>query len=230
MTAEEASVIQPVSTNSKDGKDASPPCAEYSDMNFDCMFKILLIGNSGVGKTSFLLQYCDNKFNPAFVSTVGIDFKVKTVVTQDKKRIKLQVWDTAGQERYKIITTQYYRHAMGFLVMYDITNETSFLDVRNWLGQVQQHSFGTAQIILVGNKSDLEDQRVVPVQRGKDLADELGYEFFEASAKTASEVQNTFTALVSAICMQMSETVNTFGDTTGTVPFSNNKVEPSCSC
>lgn len=208
----------------------SPPGAEYSDMNFDCMFKILLIGNSGVGKTSFLLQYCEGKFNPAFVSTVGIDFKVKTVTVKDK-RIKLQVWDTAGQERYKIITTQYYRHAMGFLVMYDITNETSFLDIRNWLSQVQQHSFGNAQIIIVANKSDLEDQRAVPAQRGKDLANELGYEFFEASAKTSDSVQQTFHSLVSSICIQMADTVNTVSERTDTVPINSSApVEASCSC
>lgn len=209
----------------------SSPGAEYSDMNFDCMFKILLIGNSGVGKTSFLLQYCEGKFNPAFVSTVGIDFKVKTVKVKDK-RIKLQVWDTAGQERYKIITTQYYRHAMGFLVMYDITNETSFLDIRNWLSQVQQHSFGNAQILIVANKSDLEDQRAVPTQRGKDLANELGYEFFEASAKTAESVQSTFHALVSAICIQMADSVNAIPDAQDTVPIdkSNTHSESSCVC
>ncbi|KAL5256603.1 hypothetical protein ACHWQZ_G011750 [Mnemiopsis leidyi] len=208
----------------------SNPGAEYSDMNFDCMFKILLIGNSGVGKTSFLLQYCEGKFNPAFVSTVGIDFKVKTVTVKDK-RIKLQVWDTAGQERYKIITTQYYRHAMGFLVMYDITNETSFLDIRNWLSQVQQHSFGNAQIIIVANKSDLEDQRAVPTQRGKDLASELGYDFFEASAKTSDSVQSTFHALVSSICVQMADSVNDLEDKADTVPLNKSQAsDSSCLC
>jgi len=208
----------------------SNPGAEYSDMNFDCMFKILLIGNSGVGKTSFLLQYCEGKFNPAFVSTVGIDFKVKTVMVKDK-RIKLQVWDTAGQERYKIITTQYYRHAMGFLVMYDITNETSFLDIRNWLSQVQQHSFGNAQIIIVANKSDLEDQRAVPTQRGKDLANELGYEFFEASAKTSDSVQTTFHSLVSSICVQMADSVNAPTEPTDTVPLDKSQAsDSSCLC
>lgn len=208
----------------------SNPGAEYSDMNFDCMFKILLIGNSGVGKTSFLLQYCEGKFNPAFVSTVGIDFKVKTVTVKDK-RIKLQVWDTAGQERYKIITTQYYRHAMGFLVMYDITNETSFLDIRNWLTQVQQHSFGDAKIIIVANKSDLEDQRAVPTQRGKDLASELGYEFYEASAKTSESVQQTFHCLVSAICLQMADTVTKIPEADGVVPLDgNDKDDSACGC
>ncbi|KAK7888686.1 hypothetical protein WMY93_024246 [Mugilogobius chulae] len=104
---------------------------EASDQNFDYMFKILIIGNSSVGKTSFLFRYADDSFTPAFVSTVGIDFKVKTIYRNDK-RIKLQIWDTAGQERYRTITTAYYRGAMGFILMYDITNEDSFNAVQDW--------------------------------------------------------------------------------------------------
>ncbi|TNN42713.1 Ras-related protein Rab-3 [Liparis tanakae] len=104
---------------------------ESSDQNFDYMFKILIIGNSSVGKTSFLFRYADDSFTPAFVSTVGIDFKVKTIYRNDK-RIKLQIWDTAGQERYRTITTAYYRGAMGFILMYDITNEDSFTAVQDW--------------------------------------------------------------------------------------------------
>lgn len=104
---------------------------ESSDQNFDYMFKILIIGNSSVGKTSFLFRYADDSFTPAFVSTVGIDFKVKTIYRNDK-RIKLQIWDTAGQERYRTITTAYYRGAMGFILMYDITNEESFNAVQDW--------------------------------------------------------------------------------------------------
>lgn len=106
------------------GKDAA-------DQNFDYMFKLLIIGNSSVGKTSFLFRYADDSFTSAFVSTVGIDFKVKTVFRQDK-RVKLQIWDTAGQERYRTITTAYYRGAMGFILMYDITNEESFNSVQDW--------------------------------------------------------------------------------------------------
>ncbi|KAG9343182.1 hypothetical protein JZ751_014161, partial [Albula glossodonta] len=97
---------------------------------FDCMFKILIIGNSSVGKTSFLFRYADDSFSHSFVSTVGIDFKVKTVY-RDDKRIKLQIWDTAGQERYRTITTAYYRGAMGFILMYDIINEESFNAVQD---------------------------------------------------------------------------------------------------
>uniref|UniRef100_A0A2K6BL20 small monomeric GTPase n=1 Tax=Macaca nemestrina TaxID=9545 RepID=A0A2K6BL20_MACNE len=104
---------------------------ESSDQNFDYMFKILIIGNSSVGKTSFLFRYADDSFTPAFVSTVGIDFKVKTIYRNDK-RIKLQIWDTAGQERYRTITTAYYRGAMGFILMYDITNEESFNAVQDF--------------------------------------------------------------------------------------------------
>uniref|UniRef100_A0A8C4XJ53 small monomeric GTPase n=1 Tax=Falco tinnunculus TaxID=100819 RepID=A0A8C4XJ53_FALTI len=101
-----------------------------SDQNFDYMFKLLIIGNSSVGKTSFLFRYADDSFTSAFVSTVGIDFKVKTVFKKEK-RIKLQIWDTAGQERYRTITTAYYRGAMGFILMYDITNEESFNAVQD---------------------------------------------------------------------------------------------------
>uniref|UniRef100_A0A8C9FJ04 small monomeric GTPase n=1 Tax=Pavo cristatus TaxID=9049 RepID=A0A8C9FJ04_PAVCR len=104
---------------------------DTSDQNFDYMFKLLIIGNSSVGKTSFLFRYADDTFTPAFVSTVGIDFKVKTVYRNDK-RVKLQIWDTAGQERYRTITTAYYRGAMGFILMYDITSEDSFNAVQDW--------------------------------------------------------------------------------------------------
>nr|XP_006005068.1 PREDICTED: ras-related protein Rab-3B [Latimeria chalumnae] len=106
---------------------------DASDQNFDYMFKLLIIGNSSVGKTSFLFRYADDTYTSAFVSTVGIDFKVKTVYRHDK-RVKLQIWDTAGQERYRTITTAYYRGAMGFILMYDITNEESFSAVQDCSG------------------------------------------------------------------------------------------------
>uniref|UniRef100_A0A8C1S7N4 Ras-related protein Rab-3 n=1 Tax=Cyprinus carpio TaxID=7962 RepID=A0A8C1S7N4_CYPCA len=177
---------------------------ESADQNFDYMFKILIIGNSSVGKTSFLFRYADDSFTPAFVSTVGIDFKVKTIYRNDK-RIKLQIWDTAGQERYRTITTAYYRGAMGFILMYDITNQDSFNAVQDWSTQIKTYSWDNAQVVLVGNKCDMEDERVVASERGRQLSDQLGFEFFEASAKDNINVKQTFERLVDIICERMSE-------------------------
>ncbi|KAL7992873.1 hypothetical protein Chor_017129 [Crotalus horridus] len=164
---------------------------ESSDQNFDYMFKILIIGNSSVGKTSFLFRYADDSFTPAFVSTVGIDFK-----------------DTAGQERYRTITTAYYRGAMGFILMYDITNEESFNAVQDWSTQIKTYSWDNAQVLLVGNKCDMEDERVVSSERGRQLAEHLGFEFFEASAKDNINVKQTFERLVDIICEKMSESLD----------------------
>ncbi|XP_018594171.1 RAB3D, member RAS oncogene family, b isoform X2 [Scleropages formosus] len=194
---------------------------DAADQNFDYMFKLLLIGNSSVGKTSFLFRYTDDSFTSAFVSTVGIDFKVKTVF-RSGKRIKLQIWDTAGQERYRTITTAYYRGAMGFLLMYDITNLDSFSAVRdwyavslimlptwlhysNWATQIKTYSWDNAQVILVGNKCDLEDDRLVPTEDSQRLANELGFEFFEASAKDNINVKQAFEQLVDLIFDKMNE-------------------------
>ncbi|UYV67483.1 RAB3B [Cordylochernes scorpioides] len=180
---------------------------DAADQNFDYMFKILVIGNSSVGKTSFLFRYAEDSFTSAFVSTVGIDFKVKTVFRKDK-RVKLQIWDTAGQERYRTITTAYYRGAMGFLLMYDVTNEESFSSVQDWVTQIKTYSWDNAQVILVGNKCDLEDERVVSTERGRQLADQLALEFFEASAKDNINVKEVFERLVDIICDRMSESLD----------------------
>ncbi|GAB0193160.1 ras-related protein Rab-3B [Grus japonensis] len=179
---------------------------DTSDQNFDYMFKLLIIGNSSVGKTSFLFRYADDTFTPAFVSTVGIDFKVKTVYRNDK-RVKLQIWDTAGQERYRTITTAYYRGAMGFILMYDITSEDSFNAVQDWATQIKTYSWDNAQVILVGNKCDMEDERIIPVEKGKHLADQLGFDYFEASAKENINVRQVFERLVDIICEKMSESI-----------------------
>ncbi|KAK0395505.1 hypothetical protein QR680_001314 [Steinernema hermaphroditum] len=177
------------------------------DQNFDYMFKLLIIGNSSVGKTSFLFRYCDDSFTSAFVSTVGIDFKVKTVFRGDK-RVKLQIWDTAGQERYRTITTAYYRGAMGFILMYDITNEESFNSVQDWCTQIKTYSWENAQVVLVGNKCDMEDERVISLDRGRQLADQLGLEFFETSAKENINVKAVFEKLVEIICNKMAESLD----------------------
>ncbi|KAK6311842.1 hypothetical protein J4Q44_G00175060 [Coregonus suidteri] len=184
-----------------------PAQKDAADQNFDYMFKLLIIGNSSVGKTSFLFRYADDSFTSAFVSTVGIDFKVKTVFRNDK-RIKLQIWDTAGQERYRTITTAYYRGAMGFLLMYDITNQDSFNAVQDWATQIKTYSWDNAQVILVGNKCELEDDRLVPTEDSQRLAEELGFQFFEASAKDNINVKQVFERLVDVICEKMNESMD----------------------
>uniref|UniRef100_K7FXM1 small monomeric GTPase n=1 Tax=Pelodiscus sinensis TaxID=13735 RepID=K7FXM1_PELSI len=163
----------PTPTQMASANDTRQAQKDAADQNFDYMFKLLIIGNSSVGKTSFLFRYADDSFTSAFVSTVGIDFKVKTVY-RNEKRVKLQIWDTAGQERYRTITTAYYRGAMGFLLMYDIANQDSFSAVQDWATQIKTYSWDNAQVILVGNKCDLEDERVVATEDGRRLADELG--------------------------------------------------------
>ncbi|KAK2916812.1 hypothetical protein Q8A67_001186 [Cirrhinus molitorella] len=193
-----------------------PSQKDAADQNFDYMFKLLIIGNSSVGKTSFLFRYADDSFTSAFVSTVGIDFKVKTVF-RNNKRIKLQIWDTAGQERYRTITTAYYRGAMGFLLMYDITNQDSFNAVQDWATQIKTYSWDNAQVILVGNKCDLEDDRLVPTEDSQRLAHELGFQFFEASAKDSINVKQVFECLVDVICEKMNESMD------GDDPVSNHK-------
>ncbi|XP_034450385.1 RAB3D, member RAS oncogene family, b [Hippoglossus hippoglossus] len=184
-----------------------PAQKDAADQNFDYMFKLLIIGNSSVGKTSFLFRYADDSFTSAFVSTVGIDFKVKTVFRNDK-RIKLQIWDTAGQERYRTITTAYYRGAMGFLLMYDVSNQDSFNAVQDWATQIKTYSWDNAQVILVGNKCDLEDNRLVPTEDSQRLAEELGFQFFEASAKDNINVKQVFERLVDVICEKMNESMD----------------------
>jgi len=170
------------------------------------MFKLLIIGNSAVGKTSFLFRYADDSYTSAFVSTVGIDFKVKTV-QRNNKRVKLQIWDTAGQERYRTITTAYYRGAMGFLLMYDITNEDSFNAVQDWATQIKTYSWDSAQVMLVANKADMENERVVSTERGEELARQLGFDFFETSAKENLNVSQSFDRLVDVICDKMAESL-----------------------
>nr|XP_020502034.1 ras-related protein Rab-3D-like [Labrus bergylta] len=179
---------------------------DAADQNFDYMFK-LLHRKQQRGKTSFLFRFADDSFTSAFVSTVGIDFKVKTIYRNDK-RVKLQIWDTAGQERYRTITTAYYRGAMGFLLMYDITSQESFCAVQDWATQIKTYSWGNAQVALVGNKLDLEEDRQVPAEDGKRLATELGFQFFEASAKDNINVKQVFDKLVDVICEKMNESPN----------------------
>ena len=122
---------------------------------YDYLFKVLLIGNSGVGKSSLLVRFADDVFTDNFMPTIGVDFKIKTLMVDDKSA-KLQIWDTAGQERFKTITSSYFKGAHGVLVTYDITDRESFNAIQKWMGEVEKHASDSIACILVGNKCDLE--------------------------------------------------------------------------
>uniref|UniRef100_A0A8C5SD83 small monomeric GTPase n=1 Tax=Laticauda laticaudata TaxID=8630 RepID=A0A8C5SD83_LATLA len=153
---------------------------------------------------------CQGPAEETQVSTVTVSlWATGTNVRRIREESSLQGWDTAGQERYRTITTAYYRGAMGFLLMYDISNQESFNAVQDWATQIKTYSWDNAQVILVGNKCDLEDNRVIPTEDGKRLADELGLEFFEASAKDNINVKQVFERLVDIICEKMNESLDT---------------------
>jgi small GTP-binding protein len=162
------------------------------------LFKLLLIGDSGVGKSSLLLRFSDNTFSGSFIATIGVDFKTKTLDV-DGNAIKLQIWDTAGQERFRTITSSYYRGAHGVIVVFDVTNPESFANVRKWLLEINRYASETAQKLLVGNKSDLVNERKVSTEEARELADELGIQYFETSAKASSKVEASFDKLTRMI-------------------------------
>jgi Ras-related protein Rab-8A len=158
---------------------------------YDIQIKLLMIGDSGVGKTCLLLRYANDSFSPTFITTIGIDFKIKNIDIEGTK-IKLQIWDTAGQERFRTITTSYFRGAQGILLVYDVTDRRSFESIRNWISQIQQHADVHVNKILVGNKCDMLDEKVVSTEEGDKLAKEFGIQFFECSAKNDINVDDSF--------------------------------------
>ncbi|XP_018413064.1 PREDICTED: ras-related protein Rab-27A isoform X2 [Nanorana parkeri] len=183
------------------------------DGDYDYLIKFLALGDSGVGKTSFLYQYTDGKFNSKFITTVGIDFREKRVVYRSNgpdgiagrgQRVHLQLWDTAGQERFRSLTTAFFRDAMGFVLLFDLTNEQSFLNVRNWISQLQIHAYcENPDIVMCGNKCDVEDQRAVKEEEAKEFAEKYGIPYFETSAADGTNVNKAVETLLDLIMKRM---------------------------
>jgi len=162
-------------------------------MSHDFLFKLLIVGESGVGKTCMLLQFADKRFEETFLSTIGVDFKVREIDVEGKK-VKLQIWDSAGQERFRNITSSYYRNCGGIIIVYDITKQDTFVKVTEWIEEVRKY-VPSSPLLLVGNKCDLVDKRQVSKEEAQDLAKRLGLVFLETSAKTAENIDESFCAM-----------------------------------
>ncbi|CAG9864257.1 unnamed protein product [Phyllotreta striolata] len=181
-------------------------------MEYDYLIKFLTLGDSGVGKTSFLYQYTDGVFHSKFISTVGIDFREKRMLFQSKgrnHRIHLQLWDTAGQERFRSLTTAFYRDAMGFLLLFDLTNEQSFLEIRNWIEQLRLHAYcEVPDIVLCGNKADLEERRIISEWRAREFAETYKLPYLETSAATGQNVNRAVETLLERVMLRIETAVD----------------------
>ncbi|CAR25406.1 GTP-binding protein YPT1 [Lachancea thermotolerans] len=171
---------------------------------YDYLFKLLLIGDSGVGKSCLLLRFSDDTYTNDYISTIGVDFKIKTVEL-DGKTVKLQIWDTAGQERFRTITSSYYRGAHGIIIVYDVTDHDSFNDVKMWLQEIDRYATAGVLKLMVGNKSDLQDKRMVEYDVAKEFADSLQIPFLETSALDSSNVEEAFLTMAKQIKESMAQ-------------------------
>merc|ERR1712167_536481 len=172
---------------------------------YDYLFKLLLIGDSGVGKSCLLLRFADDTYQESYISTIGVDFKIRTIQLEGKT-IKLQIWDTAGQERFRTITSSYYRGAHGIIVVYDITDADSFSNVKQWLEEIQRYACEGVNKLLVGNKCDLGPKRAVEKKTAEDFANKLSIPFLETSAKNNNNVEAAFMTMASEIKSRMAQT------------------------
>lgn len=162
-----------------------------NDIQYDHLVKIILVGDSGTGKSAILHRYTDDTFLTSYISTIGVDFKITTCKYNDKN-IKLQIWDTAGQERFQTITTTYYRGSHAIIVVYDITDRDSFDNVTYWISQIKKYAADNVNILLIGNKNDLNYGRKVSQKEGEEFAAKYDIDFIETSAKNSCNVKNAF--------------------------------------
>ncbi len=167
-------------------------------LDFDYLFKILIIGDSNVGKSSILLRFLEDSFIESYISTIGVDFNFKTI-EHEGKIIKLQIWDTAGQERFRTITSNYYRGVHGIIIVYSVCDNESFINVKQWLYEIDKYANENVNKILVGNKCDLEYRRVISTESGKEYSEGLGIDFIETSAKDGNNINELFMKFASQI-------------------------------
>ena len=167
--------------------------------DYDYLFKLIIIGDSYVGKTNIMSQYIKKEFNENSKSTIGVEFGNK-IIKIDDKIIKAQIWDTAGQERYKSITSAYYKGAKGAFIVYDITSKTTFNSVDKWIQDLNLYGDKNLALLLIGNKSDLEEKRQIKKEDGEEKAKSFGLGFIETSACTGENIDKAFDILLKEVC------------------------------
>ena len=180
------------------------------DSDFEFLLKVIVIGDTCVGKTNFIFRFVENRFSLNYVSTVGFDYRSKIItLPKSKKKVKLQIWDTAGQERYNAVNKNLFQKVQGVIIMYDITNRASFENINKWLYLLSQNVSDKAKI-LVGSKLDLsEEKRIVTEEEGQNLADKNNMPFYETSSKTGENVEKIFFTLAQNIYENLSnENIN----------------------
>ncbi|KAI3518600.1 hypothetical protein L1887_07405 [Cichorium endivia] len=176
------------------------------DEGEEYLFKVVIIGDSAVGKSNLLSRYARNEFNLHSKSTIGVEFQTQSMEI-DGKEVKAQIWDTAGQERFRAVTSAYYRGAVGALIVYDISRSTTFDSVTRWLEELKTHSDTTVARMLVGNKCDLDNIRAVSIEDGKNLAESEGMFFMETSALDSTNVKTAFELVIREIYNNVSRKV-----------------------
>ena len=170
-------------------------------------YKIIILGDKAVGKSSFLIRFTENKFQEIYLSTAGMDYKYKDVMYEEGKTIRLQIWDTAGQERYRTITTGLFKGAVGIILMYDITDKQTFNNVREWIKSIEEETSKKVILILVGNKVDKKEREVLKAE-GEQIAEEYNFPFFETSAQSGLNVNSVFETLAKLIVEKKAQSAN----------------------
>ena len=169
-----------------------------SEKEYEFIIKILIIGDSTVGKTNFVYKFSEDKFSENYFASTGIELKT-TSIQIDGKSIKIQLWDTAGQEKFRAMTKNLYLKSQGIIILFDITNETSFINLKNWMSQIKESCGEDIPILLVGNKIDLEDNRVINKERAMEYANNENIEYIEVSSKTGENINKALTSLLQKI-------------------------------
>ena len=200
-----------------------------ADAEYDYLFKVVLIGDSGVGKSNLLSRFTRNEFSLDSKSTIGVEFATRSI-QHDGKIIKAQIWDTAGQERYRAITSAYYRGAVGALLVYDITKEASFENVAKWLAELQENATADITITMIGNKTDLQGARAVSTEQGRAYAEEHRLAFIEASALNGGNVEAAFVQCLGEIYRKKARKEHELQAAQGTVSVADTKEERKRAC